>query len=86
MRPDICTSTRCKDYGDYCRECPHAIWLGDGPDQNGKIWRWEFTPRFGPMFVGKRGEPLGRQPVQENHRAWEPFEKWHKKKFGKEEI
>jgi len=83
MKPDHCTSVRaaltgegCSDYGDYCRKCSHALYFGEGKDRNGKLWRWEFNPMFGPMFLRKDGEFLKQQPVYENHPAWEPFEKW----------
>jgi len=84
MKPDSCTSLYCspdETSTDYCLKCNHAIWFGSGKDRNGKLWQWEYTPLYGPLFVGKRGEPLARQPIQENHRAWEPFEKWKKAKF-----
>ena len=62
--------------GDYCRKCSHAVLLGSGTDRTGRVWRWEFSPVHGPLFVGKRGKPLSRQPIARNHRAWEPFERW----------
>ncbi|HDZ14874.1 hypothetical protein LCGC14_1109620 [marine sediment metagenome] len=83
MKPDHCTSTdvalsgSCKDFENgYCPKCSHALYFGEGKDRNGKLWRWEFNPMFGPEFLRKDGEFLAKQPVYENHPAWEPFEKW----------
>jgi len=81
MKPDICTSLNCNNMGcDCCQKCSHAIFSGEGKDRNGKIWRWEFSPQFGPLFVGKRGNSLKNQPIMPWHRAWEPFETWLKKR------
>ena len=81
-KPDYCTSSRCDDYGcDYCRECSHAIFFGSGKDVNGKMWKWEFAPYFGPLFLRKNGVPLKNQPGHEDHPAWEPFERWGERRF-----
>jgi len=60
--------------------CSHAVWLGAGKDKNGKVWRWEFNSRFGPIFLRKNLEPLVNQPI-EDHPAWEPFEKWQRERI-----
>ena len=92
MEPDICTSLTCTSLGsDYCMKCSHGIHNGSGIDKNGKEWRWEFNPYFGPLFVRKNGEPLSNQPIAPWHRAWKPFEKWLKKhneriKVGKKNV
>ena len=80
MKPDICTSLSCVPPQDYCPECSHALFLGEGTDKNGKLWRWEFSPRFGPLFLRKDGEPLSRQPIRADHRAWVPFDSWMKER------
>jgi hypothetical protein len=51
--------------------------MGSGLDSRGKLWRWEFTRWFGPLFVRKDGEPLAVQPV--NDYAWDTFEAWYTK-------
>ena len=89
MKPDICTSIMCSDLGaDYCQQCSHGVYFGEGIDKNGKLWRWEFQAYYGPMFLKKDGEPLKNQPERENHPAWEPFEVWlkkhNKKRFKRE--
>ncbi|MCK4815860.1 hypothetical protein KA005_08820, partial [bacterium] len=68
------------------QKCSHAIYLGEGKDRNGKVWRWEFKPsaHSGPLFTRKNGEPLKNQPIASWHRAWEPFEAWHTKLKQKE--
>lgn len=73
-----CNSLNSCRGGSYCRKCSHAVYTGQGKDRTGHLWRWEFSPQFGPLFVGVRGEALERQPIRPNHRAWEPFEKWQK--------
>ncbi len=81
-----CTSYSCKSLGcDYCLKCSHAIWKGEGIAPNGKIWRWEFSPRFGPFFLRKDGELLKYQPVpvenpdKKEHPAWVLFGEWYDK-------
>jgi hypothetical protein len=56
--------------------CQH----GDGviheiPAGLGKAWRFEFSRMFGPVLVGKNGDPLKSQPP-ERSRFWPEFEKW----------
>ncbi len=76
----ICTSMICISYGcQHCLQCSHAHYLGQGRDRNGKLWRWEFNPRFGPLFLRIDGEPIERQPIHETHPAWEPFMRWQKR-------
>ncbi len=89
MKPDACSSTMCSNLGcDYCKECSHGTFLGEGQDAQGKIWRWEFSGMFGPLFVRKNGEPLKNQPVSKNDHAWEAFTPWHDefKKAEKDEL
>lgn len=68
-----CTSLNPCPGGDYCRKCSHAIYHG-AVTVNGKEWRFEFNPQFGPTFIGKRGEPLAKQPGGRN-KVWEHFAK-----------
>ena len=76
----ICNSIRNCKGGDYCKDCSHAINSGQGVDSKGKMWRWEFNKRFGPLFLRVDGEPLKRQPVKGDHPAWEPFTAWWKER------
>jgi len=57
---------------------PGSILRGEGRDERGKLWRWEFTEWMGPMFLRKDGEFMERQPGEKSP-AWDVFEKWHKK-------
>ena len=75
----ICTSLNNCAGGDYCARCSHARFEGEGRDKRGKLWRWEFSPQYGPLFLRTDGEPLVHQPIREDHPAWEPFEAWHRK-------
>ena len=42
---------------------------------NGRMWRWEFSKRTGPLFLRADGEPRVRQPG-EKHPVWAAVEKW----------
>ena len=77
MIPRYCSSMHCASYGcDYCSECSHASHYGAGEDINGKYWRWDFNPYFGPTFLRKDGEFMMQQPS--NHSpAWNVFQKWY---------
>ena len=44
--PDYCTSICCRGNDSYCKDCSHALWYGSAT-VNGKLWHWEFNPRFG---------------------------------------
>ena len=57
---------------------PGSILRGEGRDQRGKLWRWEFTEWMGPTFLRKDGEFMKRQPGEKSP-AWSVFEKWHKR-------
>lgn len=53
---------------------------GAGPfliDVNGKQYRFEDSDRFGPYFVGKRGQILDRQPG-DRHPFWEAHDAWRR--------
>lgn len=76
-----CNSLFCESYSsDYCPRCSHYMLWGSGKDSTGKVWRWTFNPRFGPLFETKDGEPLVNQPIRENHPAWEPFLRWQEER------
>ncbi len=56
------------------------IW-GDGPmlmRWRGKEWRFEFSEMFGPSLLTKNGEVAVRQPLDERHPFWAPFNRWNK--------
>jgi hypothetical protein len=74
--PDYCTSICCRGNDSYCKDCSHALWYGSAT-VNGKLWHWEFNPRFGPVFLTKDGSVKKRQS-SEKHPVWKEFEKWVK--------
>ena len=80
--PSICTSMQCgPPPKPHCRECSHAIYKGHAVIA-GRVYRWEHSPQFGPLFSRARGgfcdwSPHGR------HAVWAAFQKWHDRKFGK---
>ena len=77
MNNSLCNSINNCESGAYCSECSHGIHFGKGYDRNGKLWEWEFNPRFGPSFLTKKGEFKKNQPIDENDPCWFPFEVWH---------
>lgn len=45
---------------------------------NGRVWRWEFNERGGPLFLRADGEPRKNQcPTVEA--VWDAFTRWHKR-------
>lgn len=77
-----CTSFRCGNLNNnYCPECSHALYFGRGKDKNGKMWRWEFNPRFHrTTFIRENGLGLKNQP-QEKSPAWPVFKKWNNRRI-----
>ena len=84
MKLSDCTSSICTNYNcDYCPECSHAIYRGWGKDSDGGWWRWQFQPRFGPLFLDKNGEPLEEQPDSDLP-IWDAFQRWIDRINGKD--
>ena len=79
--PSICTSLICGTPQDHCRECSHAIYKGSATI-DGKLYRWEHGPMFGPLFSRAGKKECNWRPHQ-RHKVWKAFEKWHDRKFGK---
>jgi len=51
---------------------------GFGKTDKGRIVHWDFSDRFGPLFLdGPSGEPLKRQPGPRS-KSFKVFEEWHK--------
>lgn len=85
IAPDICSSFHCTSYPcDYCRKCSHAYFNGSAVI-DGRKYRWEFNPRFGPSFSSRLGGECEWVP-NSRHKVWKAFEKWHSKKFGSKEV
>ena len=77
--PDDCTSMMCNNFGcDYCRECSHAIFKGRSK-VNGKMYRWEFQPYYGVLFLNKDGSDVKAYPGIKNP-VWDRFEEWQKRR------
>lgn len=74
MIPDICTKPICNK-PELCHNCRHALYKGHGIDEAGKLWMWEYRPRFGVDFVRKDGKHLKCQPIIGDP-VWELFEEW----------
>lgn len=49
---------------------------GEGVDINGRVWRWEFSRQFGPLFTDGNGKPLENQPGERSP-AWPVFNRWY---------
>jgi hypothetical protein len=45
---------------------------------NGRMWRWEFSKRTGPLFLRADGEPRVRWPG-EKHPVWRAVKKWQRR-------
>lgn len=50
-------------------------------DRNGKRWRFDFDPRFGPLVVTKRGDPVAHQPGERSP-FWPAFQAWFDAREG----
>ena len=77
-RPDTCTSLNCKDFeSDYCVKCSHALYFGEGYVGT-RLWKWEFSPMFGPAFYMADGWSIRLRQPGEKHPVWDIFEEWYK--------
>lgn len=76
-KPDICTSNnaKCQPPMAYCSKCSHAIYFGRAV-VGGRVYRWEYSPRFGPLFAkaGSKAEPDWMPNGR--HKVWKAFGKW----------
>lgn len=66
-----------KRYVPRLHICTFTTHTAEGMDRNGRLWRWDFSPEFGPLFLDHKGVPLKVQPIAEKHPAWVPFNEWH---------
>lgn len=48
---------------------------------NGKRYYFEFHEMFGPTLTDKKGNILKRQPMNERHPFWKPFNEWNLKRI-----
>lgn len=70
-----------EDFGHSSAQCKGIFidaW-GTGPFVimiNDKAIRFEDSDRFGPLFVGKDGEPLEDQQLPETHMFWRKHMAW----------
>jgi hypothetical protein len=58
------------------RICSFHDASGEGVDINGRMWRWDFSRQFGPLWIDHRGNPLKVQPA-ETSPAWSVFNRWY---------
>jgi len=45
-------------------------------EYNGKMYYFDFSDRFGPLFTNKRGDVLDKQPGVRSY-AWKAFNAWY---------
>ncbi len=57
--------------------CSFVDDIAEGRGRSGKLYRWEFSEMFGPTLIGKNGDPLKNQPINESHDFWTAFTPWH---------
>lgn len=43
---------------------------------NGKVVRFDFSRRFGPLLIDEEGRELDKQPISERDAFWPPFNRW----------
>jgi hypothetical protein len=48
---------------------------------SGRVYRFDFDERFGPLVLAKNGKPLATQPG-DRHEFWPAFEAWHDARRG----
>lgn len=74
-----CNSLNCSSSpgrNSHCPNCSHLELHGSGVDPGGRVWRWAFSPLFGPTFLrAERGE-MARQPDPLTSPAWDLFQTW----------
>ena len=46
------------------------------PNGDRRGWLFEFSDRFGPVFINRNGDISKRQPKPETHPFWKPFGIW----------
>ncbi len=79
VMPDVCSSTMCEPPKDHCRECSHALYLGE-MRVSGLKWSFEFSPMFGVTFVRRDGTSRFHQP-KEDSEVWVEWQRWYDDKF-----
>ena len=76
-KPDECTSLDCISFGgDYCPKCSHALYFGEGYVGQ-RLWKWEFSPMFGPNFYMADGQTIRYRQPGERHPVWSVWEQWY---------
>jgi hypothetical protein len=82
IRPTRCTSitARCDPRtARHCPRCSHAEYSASAV-VDGRTYRLEFNPLFGPRFWNARGRELASPRAA----LWRRFQAWHDKHFGRE--
>ena len=74
--PDVCNSLMCSPPQGYCSQCNHSVFFGSAKVR-GKLWKWEFNSKFGPLYLRADDEPMKRQPSG-RHPVWSKFNIWLK--------
>jgi len=81
MTPSICTSAHCSPPQKHCPQCSHAIYKGR-VTVKGKVYRFEFTPMWGPMVWAKCKDDYDWTP-NARHPFWNAFQMWYERNFKK---
>jgi hypothetical protein len=64
-------------FGGGFAHISHADVFNQEIEADGKVWRFDYDRRFGPLWLKKNGEPLKNQcpPIA----VWDAFDLWLKK-------
>jgi len=77
-----CSSFHCANYHcDYCKKCSHANFFQE-QEYNGKLYRWTFSPMWGPLFCNKDWNDCKCQPVSPYSVKWKAFELYQQLQEG----
>jgi hypothetical protein len=56
--------------------CSLASAVGVEYEYRGKVYRWDFSEMFGPLWLGEDMEPLADQYRHHACSCWKAFSKW----------
>ena len=56
--------------------CSFAKAVGVEYEYRGKVYRWDFSEMFGPLWIDEEGEPLAEQYRHHACACWKAFYKW----------
>lgn len=59
--------------------CSFAKYAGIEHEFRGKIYRWDFSLMFGPLWLDENFEPLEEQLKHHACNCWKAFEEWRRR-------